>query len=140
MPRPRWGQVRGFCRKQGYDEIAADHYDYVKILPGGVRSYTMVSHGTDAEQVPPGMWKLVWSRQLRLKSEEEFWRGLAGETVEYDVPPAPVPPAPLPAYLVEHLRDVRRFTPEQIARATREEAQDLLDAYYSRELAEPDDG
>ncbi len=139
MPRPTWGQVRDFCRRQGYDEIATVHFDYVKIIAGGVRSFTMVSHGADARQVPPELWKRVLSSQLRLKSEDDFWSGLRGGTVSYDLPPTPPQPEPLPAYLVHHLRDVRHYTPEQIATTSREQAQELLDAYYSSELVEPDD-
>ena len=139
MPRPTWGQVRDFCRRQGYDEIAADHFDYVKIIPGGMRSFTMVSHGADARQVPPELWKRVWFSQLRLKSEDDFWTGLRGGSVTYDLPPALPQPEPLPIYLVRHLQDVRHYTPEQIAATTREQAQEMLDAYFSGELVEFDD-
>ncbi|MFI5274772.1 MAG: hypothetical protein ACHQ4H_17210 [Ktedonobacterales bacterium] len=139
MPRPRWREVRHFCLTQGYVETVSDHWYYDKMLPGAHRSHTKVSFGHEGEQVPARMWKLVWFHELRLASEDDFWRGLKGETVAYDVPPSLAPPAPLPDYLVRHLRDVRHYTTEQIAATTPEEAQALLNAYYSGELAEPDD-
>jgi hypothetical protein len=79
--------VRSFCKRQGYDEISTDHHDYVKVIAGSVRSFTMVSHGSDAIQVPAGMWKLVWSSQLHLKSEQDFWSGLNGERCSMTPPP-----------------------------------------------------
>lgn len=137
MPRPTWGQARSFCKRQGYDEISTDHHDYVKVIAGTVRSFTMVSHGSDAIQVPASMWKLVWSKQLHLKSEQDFWSGLNGGTVQYDTVRTAPQPEPLPAYLVHHLRVVHHYTPEQIAGITREQAQAMLNAYYSSTLAEP---
>lgn len=84
----------------------------------------------------------MWSQQLRLKSEKDFWRGLASEdgVVEYDVPPSPVITGPLPDYLARHLRAVRHFSVEQISMTTFEEAQALLNEYYAGDMAEPDDG
>lgn len=140
MPRPRWGQVRQFCQVQGYSETRTTHYYYTKIVAEMVLSRTLVSFGADAEQAPPEMWKKVWHEQLRLLSEDEFWRGLAGNPVAYAIPPAPEPAAPLLAYLARHLRDVLHYTPDRIATTSREEAQALLDAYYARELGQPDDG
>ena len=140
MPRPRWGQVRRFCQVQGYVETVSDHWYYDKMLPGALRSHTRVSFGHEGEQVPPELWRRVWYHQQRLKTEDDFWRGLRGEPVDYNVPPAPAPAVPLPDYLVRHLRDVRHYPPERIAATTFEEAQALLNDYYAHGLAEPDDG
>jgi hypothetical protein len=100
----------------------------------------MVSMGVDSEEVPPQMWGLVWRRQLRLAEEEEFWKGLRGEDVHYEIPPAPESPRPLPAYLTRFLRDTLHLQEQQIEALTRDEAQQLLDAYYARELREPSPG
>jgi hypothetical protein len=49
-------------------------------------------------------------------------------------------PDPLPAYLADHLRRICHFTDDQIAATSRDDAQRMLDDYYSRDLAEPDGG
>jgi hypothetical protein len=135
---PRWGQIREFCRKNGYRETRTDHFHYLKLLADGSTSGTMVSHGKDTDDVPPEMWTRVWRRQLRLASEEDFWRGLRGEPVAYALSPATEPQQPLPAYLQRFLRDVLHQTDEQIAATSREQAQEQLNAHYARELNAPD--
>jgi hypothetical protein len=131
--RPTWGQVRQFCITQGYQERRGDHDRYIKVV-GRESSGTMISHGVDGETVPAQMWLLVWKRQLKLASEEEFWKGLRGEVVQYAIPPAPEPRRPLPAYLERFLRETLHWSPEQVAQTTRDEAQALLNAHYAREL------
>ena len=79
MPRPKWRQVRQFCEAQRYERDQGDHTRYIKLLADGSSSGTMISHGKDGVDVPPNLWRLVWQTQLRLTSEEEFWKGLAKE-------------------------------------------------------------
>ena len=134
---PRWGQLREFCLKQGYRETVTDHFRYLKVLPDRSTSGTMVSKGKDGETIPSGMWQLVWRRQLRLAREEEFWRGLSGETVRYAIQGEPEGDEPLPPYLRRFLETVLHLDELEIRRMTREQAQALLNAHYSRELREP---
>ena len=136
-PSPRWGDVRRFCQLQGYRETVTDHHRYLKVLPDRSTSGTMVSLGADGETIPPGLWSLVWRRQLRLADEAEFWKGLDGTPVRYAIPPEPEPAQPLPAYLVRFLADRLHWSPEQIAATTRERAQELLNAFYAGELRDP---
>jgi len=105
--RPTWGQVRQFCIAQGYRERCGDHDRYLKVI-GRASSGTMISHGVDSQTVPTQMWALVCKRQLKLASEEEFWKGLRGEAVQYAIPPMPEPPTPRPAYLERLLRETLR--------------------------------
>jgi hypothetical protein len=135
--RPTWGQLRQFCLAQGYQERRGDHDRYIKVLGAQFTSGTMISHGVDGESIPTQMWRMVWKRQLLLISQEEFWKGLDGQPVQYDTPPTPEPQQPLPDYLQRHLRDVLHWLAEQIAQTTRDEAQVLLNAYYTGELREP---
>ncbi|HEV8639317.1 MAG TPA: hypothetical protein VG370_34345 [Chloroflexota bacterium] len=129
--------MREFCLKQGYKESRTDHVHYTKVLRDGSTSGTMVSMGVDNQEVPRGMWTLVWRRQLRLQGEAEFDKGLRGEAVRYAIPLEPEPAVPLPSYLLRFLRDVLHLTAEEIATISREDAQDRLNAYYSGELREP---
>jgi hypothetical protein len=131
---PRWGQVREFCLKQGYRETRTDHFHYLKVLTDGSTSGTMVSMSKDGDEVPAQMWSRVWRRQLRLAGEEEFWKGLRGDSVQYAVSPVEEQAEPLPPYLVRFLRDVLHRSDEEIAATTREKAQNELNAYYAREL------
>lgn len=136
MP-PTWGEVRRFCQLQGYRETRTDHVRYLKVLPDRSTSGTMVSMGVDSQQVHSQMWALVWKRQLRLASEDQFWKGLRGETVRYALPPTDAPREPLPAYLTSFLTETLHISQTQIATLTRAEAQRLLDEYHARELREP---
>lgn len=86
--------------------------------------------------MPSSLWPRIWRRQLRLRTEAEFWRGVDGDAVEYDIPPTSHVTEPLPAYLVRHLWDDRHLSDDAIARTTREEAQLLLNEWYGRERRE----
>lgn len=134
MRTPRWGELRQFCLRNDYRETRTDHFHYLKVLPDHSTSGTMVSLGVDGDEVPPLMWQRVWRRQLRLATEDDFWRGLRGEPFRYDVPPTPEPAQPLPSYLERFLRDTLHWPPDRIAATSREEAQGLLNAHYAREL------
>jgi hypothetical protein len=94
--RPTWGQLRQFCIVQGYQERRGDHDRYIKVVGQRHSSGTMISHGVDGETIPTQMWLMVWKRQLKLASEDQFWKGLNGEHVQYDIPPSSEPPTPLP--------------------------------------------
>jgi hypothetical protein len=131
MP-PRWGDARDFCRKQGYRATRTDHYHYLKILADGSTSGTTFSMGKDSEGVPSQMWSRVWRRQLRLASEDDFWRGPRGEAVGYSIRPIAEVAQPLPDYLRRFLKDVLHRSDEEIAGTTREQAQQELNDYYSR--------
>ena len=135
--RPTWGQVREFCRRQGYRETRTNHIRYLKVLPDRTTSGTMVSLGVDSDEVPPQRWRLVWKYQLRLASEDDFWRGLRGEPVQYDVQPTVEPPEPLPGYLLRFVKEILFLTDSEIEALTREQAQQLWDDYHSRELRQP---
>jgi hypothetical protein len=135
--RPSWGQLREFCLAQGYQETRTDHFRYQKVLPGRMTSGTMVSFGVDSETIPPQFWTRMWKRQLRLLDEDQFWRGLAGQPVQYNIPPPPEPQQPLPDFLARHLPNVEHWSEERIAQTTRDEAQAVLNAYYADQLREP---
>lgn len=135
--RPTWGQLRQFCVAQGYQERRGDHDRYIKVVAGRHSSGTMISHGVDGETIPTQMWAKVWRHPLKLLSEAEFWTGLDGTPVQYDIPPSPEPAQPLPDYLQRHLRDVLHWSEQRIEETTREQAQELLNASYASQLREP---
>jgi hypothetical protein len=139
---PRWGDVAQFCLVEGYRETNTDHRRFVKVLRDGTTSGTMISNGvlpkgTAGDVIEPLMWRKVWQKQLRLASEAEFWTGLAGGKVQYDVPPSAEPQQPLPSYLERFLRQMLRWSDAQIAATTRDEAQELLNAHWAGQLGSP---
>lgn len=136
MP-PRWGELREFCLKQGYRETVTDHFRYLKVLPDRSTTGTMISKGREGEVIPSRMWQLVWRRQLRLASEEEFWKGLRGEPVRYAIPEGVEPDEPLPPYLQRFLRNVLQLSESDARKVGRAQAQRLLNEHYARELGEP---
>ena len=87
--------------------------------------------------MPPTLWPRIWKRQLRLRAEDEFWRGLDGEPVQYDVPRGVEPAYPLPDFLARHLREDRHLPEREIATISREEAQRRLNEWYSRDRGNP---
>jgi len=123
-----------FCETQGYERDEGDHTRFIKLLPDGSSSGTMISHGKEGTDVPPNLWSLVWQKQLRLASEDEFWRGLDGTPVRYDIPPAPETDALLRPYQERFLRETLHYSDEVIAATTPQEAQWLLDAHFARSL------
>jgi hypothetical protein len=130
--RPTWGKLRRFCQQQRFRPSTTDHDFYDKVLPDGSTAGTKISFGvTENEPVPTSLWPRIWRRQLRLSSEDDFWQGLAGGHVEYDIPHSPEPRQPLPEYLVRHLRSDRHWSEEQITSVSHEEAQGLLNDWYS---------
>jgi hypothetical protein len=94
--RPTWAQVRRFCEKQAFRPSTTDHDFYDKVLPDGSTAGTKISFNrAETESVSPSLWPRIWKRQLRLPSEDEFWRGLDGTPVDYAIPEAAEPPPTL---------------------------------------------
>jgi len=132
--RPTWGQLRRFCEGQGFRPSTTDHTFYDKLLADGSTAGTKISFGIpETEPIPSSLWPRVWRRQLRLRSEGEFWQGLEGGSVAYDIPATEEPSQPLADYLLRHLRADRQWPEDQIAAASREEVQRLLNEWYGRE-------
>lgn len=136
-PRPKWRDVRRFCEREGFDLFSSDHDYYDKTFPGGETAATKVSRGADTETLDPGMWRMVWKRQLRLRSEEDFWRGVRGESVVYDIHPPPADPEPLPDYLRRYLATIEHLDDAAIARMAREEAVKRYQRHLARETGPP---
>jgi hypothetical protein len=130
--------VRRFCERQGFAQRETDHTFFDKTFPGGETAGTKISRGVDGETLTKARWTLVWRRQLRLKSEEDFWRGLGGGVVEYDIPAPPAAPEPLPDYLRRFLASTRHMTEDEIATVTRDEATRLWYAHLSGAGGEPE--
>jgi hypothetical protein len=134
MPRvPTWREVAEFCLRNGYETDERSHHTYYTREPiAGFISQTYLSRGAGNARVPTPQWSRVWRDQLRLKSESDFWQGLNGEVYHYDLPPTPYAPEPMRPHLARFLHDTLYYTDEQIASISPEEAQRMLDAYYSR--------
>lgn len=135
-PRPKWRDVRRFCENEGFDHFSSDHEYYDKTFPSGETAGTKISRGVDGETLDPGMWHKVWKRQLRLRSEEDFWRGVRGESVAYAVP-SPTAAEPLPAYLRCYLTAVEHLDAAAIARLSKDEAMEHYQRYLVREIRPP---
>lgn len=133
MPRvPTWREVAEFCQRNGYARDERSHHTYFTREPvAGFVSRTYISRGAGNMRVPTPQWPLVWRDQLRLASEADFWRGLDGAAYRYDLPPTSTTLEPMRPYLARFLRDTLHFTEQQIAATSPDEAQRLLDDYYS---------
>ncbi len=130
---PTWREVADFCQRNGYERDERSHHTYYtrEPIPGFI-SQTYLSRSAGNARVPTPLWSQVWRDQLHLRSEDDFWEGLGGEEYAYDLPPTPHAPEPMKPYLTRFLHDTLHYTDAQIAGISPEEAQQLLDTYYSR--------
>lgn len=135
--RPKWCDVRRFCENEGFDRFSSDHDYYDKTFQSGETAGTKISRGVDGETLDPGMWHMVWKRQLRLRSEDEFWRGVRGEPVIYDIPPPPAIAEPLPDYLRRYLANTEHLDDAAIARMSKDEAIERYQRHLARETGPP---
>lgn len=137
--RPKWREVRRFCELQGFVASASDHDFFDKTFPNGETAGTTISRGVEGETLSPARWALVWKRQLRLTSEDDFWRGLEGGPVVYAIPSPPPAAEPLPAYLSRFLAETEYLDAAVIAGLTRDEALARYHAHLAREMRGRDD-
>jgi len=135
--RPKWRDVRRFYENEGFDRFSSDHDYYDKTFPGGETAGTRISRGVDGETLAPGMWHNVWRRQLRLMSEEDFWRGVRGESVAYNIPASPTAPELLPEYLRYYLATIEHLDDNAIARTPKDEAIERYQRHLAREIRPP---
>jgi hypothetical protein len=131
--RPTWGEVRRFCESQQFAKRETDHTFFDKTFWNGETAGTKISRGVDGETLTKERWTLVWKRQLRLKSEDDFWRGLEAGTVEYDIPSPPSIAEPLPRYLQHFLATVHHMEANAIAAISQDEAMRLWYAHLARQ-------
>lgn len=134
MPRvPTWHEVAQFCQRNGYEKDERSHHTYYTREPvAGFISQTYLSRSAGNTRVPTPQWSQVWRDQLRLRSAEDFWKGLSGEEYQYDLPPIARAPETMKPYLARFLRDTLHYTDAQIAAISTDDAQRMLDAHYSR--------
>ena len=132
---PTWREVAEFCHRHGYAQDERSHHTYYtrEPVPGFV-SQTYLSRSAGNKRVPSPQWSQVWRDQLRLRSEDDFWKGLDGEEYAYDLPPTSPPSEEMKPYLVRFLRETLHYTDAQIAETASSEAQRLLDVWYSQPL------
>jgi hypothetical protein len=110
-----------------------DHDFYDIVLPDGSTAGTKISFNrAEAEPVAPALWPRIWKRQLRLRSEDEFWRGLDGAPVAYDIPRTADPAPSMPDYLARHLHDgpasVGGSNPRDVARGSTAAPQRMVES------------
>lgn len=83
MPIPDKKDLRRFCELDGWEEteaVAPDHDRYRKKIDDGSILRTKVSHGRGPVCNDIALWTRIWRHQLRLESEDEFWKVLKTHT------------------------------------------------------------
>lgn len=107
MPIPDKQELRRFCEIDGWEQTNAtspDHHRYRKRLDDGTVLRTRVSLGRGPACDDPALWNRIWSVQLKLNSQEQFWKVLqTGEPAVRGEPPEPVPEPQMDAWLFEAL-------------------------------------
>jgi hypothetical protein len=107
VPIPDRNDVERFCELDGWEETQAespDHHRYRKRLDDGTVLRTRVSFGRGPICRVPALWAKVWRHQLKLESEDEFWKVLKTRKPAPRGAPAELPPElQMPAWLFEAL-------------------------------------
>jgi hypothetical protein len=133
LKTPTWGETEEFCRKDGWRELRqSGHRFFQKILADGSVLETHTSFSS-TKTMSPGRFRAILRDQLRV-TEEQFWQVL--QTGRPAQRPAPAPVAQQtehPAWVVRVLKQELHKTEEEIARLGRDEAAQLVQAYWSRE-------
>jgi hypothetical protein len=140
MPQPRFGDIREFCRIDGWEQTTTakgkkvgDHFRYRKTLPDGTILRTRASHGND-QIGDPALWKRIWSEQLGLDNEQQFWDALnSGKPVPRGTtePAAPAGPS-LPLWLYRKLLVEVRVPEAELASLSEAQALARLHEHYAR--------
>jgi hypothetical protein len=145
MPQPSFGDIREFCRIDGWDEKKSakgktgDHFRYRKVLADGRIVRTKASHGND-QIGDPSLWERIWRDQLGLESEEHFWEALRTKRPVDRGTADAQPPAgeTVPLWLVRRLVLEVGVPEAEVRRLTREEAQARLDRFYEQLATKPE--
>jgi hypothetical protein len=154
MPVPTKKQMKDFCSVDGWEprgkpkqtgaggakRKTGDHLRYRKILDDGTVLNTRVSHGSGGESAfdDPRLWKDVWSRQLGLDSEDQFWEALrTGDPVQRGGPAASTQPdgPSKPSWLVDWLIHRVGLDEADVLAMSEDEAM----ARYHESIAPPED-
>jgi len=90
---PTKAELRRFVEIDEWDETRrTDHHRYKKLVDGRILR-TRVSMGRGPAFNDPGLWHHVWSKQLDLRSEDEFWETLrTRKPVDRHTQPSAAPP------------------------------------------------
>src|ERR1700741_5220426 len=143
MPHPRFGDIRDFCRIDGWEQTitakgkVGDRFRYRKVLPDGTMLRTRASHGND-QIGDPALRKRIWSEQLGLENEQEFWDALSsGEPVPRGRPEPAAPAGPsLPLWLYRKLLVEAQVPESDLASMSEAEAMARLNEHYARPIGE----
>lgn len=106
----RFVEIDGWTEAKTARGKTRDHHVFTKTLLDGRALWTKISHGRK-EIGDPRLWHRIWSEQLGLATEEEFWHVLMTNSAAPRAGPAAPPPAP-PDWLIDHLVTRLHMTPE----------------------------
>jgi hypothetical protein len=133
LKTPTWGEAEEFCRSSLQPSFRqSGHRFFQKILADGSVLETHTSFSS-TKTMSPGRFRGILRDQLRV-TEDQFWQVL--QTGQPAQRPAPAPVAQQtehPAWVVRVLKQELHMTEEEIARLGRDEAAQLVQAYWSRE-------
>jgi hypothetical protein len=136
---PTWAEVEAFLAADGWRPIpnrgggSQRHIFYEKVLPDGRVLQTHVSH-SGGKAPSPGRFSSILRHQLEV-SKTEFWECIrTGAPVDR---PAPVDDGPVEheAWVLAVLVRDLHMSAEEIEALTPEEAQQLVNDYWSRPTA-----
>lgn len=140
-------QHQKFCEIEGWEQVSdpqgrpvGHHLTYRLTLADGRVLRTRISRPANNDTYGPQLWSHILSEQLAVTAGE-FW-----ECVGQGNPPvrpgrqSPVPADALPADLVHQLLTKLHLSDSDVAALTRQQAIDLMTAYWSTSPTGPSQG
>lgn len=130
---------REFCKVDQWAERKSargkkpDHDRFQKHLKDGTILLTKVSRNN--KEYGPGLWKHIWSDQLQLESEEQFWEALrSGKPVPRPQDQTASPDKEtIPGWLVQQLHYTVGVRMDEIRDMSAAEAQERWEAFQRGE-------
>jgi hypothetical protein len=139
VPLPRFDDIRRFCELDGWIKKSTvrkgegDHTRCEQRLEDGTILRTRASHSN--EQIGDrSLWRHIWSEQLGLAIEDDFWRVLETQRPADRPSTQPRPPEgpSLPGWLVEALVRQAGIPLSEVSVLTEHEARQRLNEFWSR--------
>lgn len=133
----RFCQFDGWTQLKSARGVGRDHIYFVKELPDGRTLRTKVSHGSKKAEYSAHLWKQIWSEQLALSSEDEFWRVLKERRPANRETTVEVAREEMPAWLAQCLLYTVGLRQDQIANMSLAEADQCWQDYQTKPQLAP---
>jgi hypothetical protein len=133
----RFCQIDGWTQLKSARGVGRDHLYFVKELADGRTLRTKVSHGSKKAEYSSHLWKQIWSEQLELASEDEFWAALKERRPATREAAVAIKQEEMPAWLAQRLIHSAGMRQDQLAGMSLAEAEQCWQDFQMKPQLEP---